>query len=515
MEKDKYRKFKGKNRKDYKPRATEEETKIEESSPVKESSASVESVFPSLTLTNANLVNIGTTAVANEFSVTDIFFNPGELMSTSRFAIASSDIGQAISAYATSRGIPTTTTANVVRDYLQFSTIALAALLQLWRSQSATQLRTQRGIQVSRAITDTITNYFGGVTYTSIARNITPTVSTSDAAGISNATWANTYLAKLGLVRLPASVVDILLKLYSVGYSMAPYSSMGNDSIVQFKVSNAPSAASTFTNYIGFIEGLFASHPDLGSILELLGFTADVVLSIDFTRDLKGLTYNVVQSEDMIYALANAKVFSFDMSILVVNDSDIETLLVDYTGENSSAFSYTEMTNTTPDFAFTLLLTSIGGSINPPVMQPLAKVVTSNGVLTWADPTLFYKGWLVNTLVLNPAPAGWTGTLADYSTITHRLTLGMANYDKLIGFGLNFTHPYQVTGSSIANAAVDATTGPSDIISEGANTYVFNAVEAQVLSQVLSGALYFGAFWRQDLQLLLSRLNKQASTIGY
>lgn len=472
----------------------------------------IDTTMPTITLVNSRLQSPGGTTASQEFVVTDIALSPSAFVYAGHGeSLVGPIMTSLINGFATARGYVTTLVANDINLYLTYAASMLANLLSLWRSQSASQIRTQDGINVGPAITDIVSQtYSTGNLYTQISRNVAPTLIQTEDDGISNAVWAQTYVAEIQNCRLPKSVVELIVKMYSVAYSFKPYSDMGSDSIFLIRPSGTASAITGFNTAVSNINALVASKPDLFSFLDFLGITNEHAIQLDFTRDLKGQTLNIIEDEKIVFALLNAKTFwGSDLT-----DSDVAQLFVDYQAEGTTAFDYTDVSNLDMnEGALTMLIRPEGGSPATPTLAGMSKVVSNTGTYLWQGADRI-KCWIYSpSLYLQPT-VSFTGTLADFVLLQSNFEHAQANWNRYIGINRPYSQVYDITGTGVLNNAISII-APTDLVSEGSNVYFYSASDWIIVSGVLHLAVVFGATWRYDLQAKLNNLAKSPSNVRY
>lgn len=280
---------------------------------------------------NGTQVDVGTTGDSREFFVQHI--PVGDKFSAfidGPNALISTTLEELIKAFATARGYTTSVTPAVVEDYVEYSYQYLALILHLYRAQNASQIKSPAGLTIGRTLGS---RPEGLTTMNDVANYIGDNASTLSALAfdgglsISNSVWSKDYLANLVHVKLARGQVQAAVSLFGQFYAV----NKGTSGVVIPVPSNLVSATSIATqkaNLVTAMDGLRNTYPDLIDILHFVGFTNEIVNSLDFTRDQRGLTAPMVYDENFLAAYYNA--FIPNPSISADDDLD---LYWDYFGE--------------------------------------------------------------------------------------------------------------------------------------------------------------------------------------
>jgi hypothetical protein len=249
-------------------------------------------------------------------AVTHIALPTADLVDSTSSLIDAS-IEDVINAFSSAKGYTSSVTPAIIRGHMKQVVKAVEALVVLKRSQDGKELTDSQGTDLDDVFFAVATDgrqyaTSGGGFDPSVVAGAVP-VTTLGVAAISNAAWANTYLAELGKLVIPQKVFDMLISLYSGVYNnpqagLDSYFSFWPNSVVGLTALTTPEVV--FSNAITTINSNLSSYPDLRTMLGLLGLDAAPCLNYDWNRDIKG--QSVMMFDDpLIYTLIKNEFLSF------------------------------------------------------------------------------------------------------------------------------------------------------------------------------------------------------------
>lgn len=242
-----------------------------------------------------------------------------DVPTTMDFSVMYGEIQRVIDDFSTDRGYTTTLTAADVETYIDLAYQALTASFALQRTQNLLNIKDNRNRLVGEAfyrVADSTNLMSAEQLFTQRFQTSVPRYNTS----IPNNTWNDNYASPFANMLVTPHMVKFAASIFSPAHS-TPYE---NDEVI-FDVfwPSSLAAASDVSTQINATLTALNAHPDLGSILKLLGFVTTNSLNIELTRDrLKqtlpvdssGLALSIIQNSGVIlrWRRANAIIAEFD-----------------------------------------------------------------------------------------------------------------------------------------------------------------------------------------------------------
>lgn len=421
-------------------------------------------------------------------------------------------IQDVIDAYATNKGYVSSTTPTDVINYINYSMNALSIIVALFRANNGSKLRAQGGTEISEFVTEffesNTDDYERIMTGQSFDKQVYK-------YGVSNAVWARQTLSSLSHLYLNESITNTILYLFGNVFTAAPFAALGNSAM--FKVNNhdkeprnyvagetsadgtyyssstsgITTPGSTLDVMLDNMKALKSSKKDLISILKVLGFSNSHPKNIDFTRDLTGQTISMVQDPNLMYILGNTLL---DFGEFPNNDTDIVNLIVNFYDTESSVFAYNEQVHLPiQELSIMWLLrakTKLGGG---------SAILTSDDNVQSSRIAIPFR--------IDATSA--SSTIADTMLKTQKLIAAGTAYGMLIGIPIIAIPLIQYTGTSITAISVNYD------VNEGANVYLFDNSEIDIIRSVVQSKMLFGADYRQELESKFIALSGQPTSIKY
>lgn len=403
-------------------------------------------------------------------------------------SLISSTLEELIDAYATARGYVTSVTAAKVEDYVEYSYQYFATIMHLLRAQNGSQLKTDQGFNLGSHLGSkpqatvgmgSVANFIGDAGATTVSVNYDGDIS------ISNKDWSSKYISELVHVKLSRGQVQFAVAMFGSHY----LANSGGTGITTFIPSNVVSTTATTTqleNLAGQMAALRAADKDLIDIVNFLGFTNELVLAFDYTRDVRGLTVDLKADPNIESALYNAFVPLASIS----SDSDMD-IFWNYFG-TFSPLNYADDANLDASVLFNSLI--LRGRISDHLQ--IYEFISGN---TAPTPRFYF-----------PMPI-----LPDGGTIT---TFSAAQYSRLIGvLEKTFMAPFEklpVQGfayiQEIAPGDYGIYTAITGGVAEGYNAYALNDSWDYYVSAKTADILMGDTQWREAIQNLSNKIRTVA-----
>lgn len=454
----------------------------------------------SVTATNAKILNIGGTDSAIECAIAEVSVR--DPLDPNAEALATPLVDRLISAYYMARGylpVAPVVAANIF-DYVEASFKAWGILLHMLRSQSAAKIEDHQGRKIGVAFASR-----SEVTTFDVANKVKAGASTEanfdnftldGSVSISNAEWAKDWLSHLIKIKMPKSWVDYGFALYS-GVFKIPSTI---DTYIQFvprELWANDSAKNLYDAQISVLDG-FLAKPEFHDLLDLLGFTNEFVIQMDYTRDIKGQTLSIY--EDSLLPLILRESYIYPDGTGFASDDDIRDIVyVEGSGDHFDYLSFEEF----PVDKVMDLISSGGryaGATAPFTMLNGVKVFTSanttlptvNYVVT-PGCQIYFDGVSIATPAANQVNAA--ATIKAFSDIIYG--------DVRPSFSVNYLIN-EVAGNWAFGYYV------SSIVSETGRVWRFDysSMYQYFLDRNISRLFNFTP-WRESLQMLTNALRPQ------
>lgn len=427
-------------------------------------------------------------------------------MDATAWGMVSAQLTSILAAYGSARGFATTVTAANVYDYLLHSIRALATLCALKRIQDAVNVTDASGMDIS-ALFETRT-YRGGAinmaTTLGELLNSTAITSVSDVTTISNAVWQQTYLSELHKIRLPKQIIMQVIAMFSGYFEVPTGAGVTLYEFMDTGLNGNVNAATVYTGtHIAALNALLA-NPDMYTVLDMLGFTAEPLLAMDWNRDIRGKTVNIIRDPEIVNFLANGWIETVP-DVGVTGDTDVIYRLLDLSRSRSIfdnvAISNIDISNFMLPLMFGLRFQS---AFTTSYIMNHISTIDETGTLAhsycWAPCRLIFD-------------ATSTATTAELHAISDRLTYAMARW-------CSHTSAVSMGFFPAITAKLDDNAGSIDVISVSAvaigisepenSWYIPSDIEMLINSIKLE--YIFGAQWRSRLQLLLQSVSSRSNS---
>lgn len=293
---------------------------------------------------NSSMQTSGT--ISSMAAKVDIYVPIGRVLVEEPWPLIQDQVTSIINGYAASRGGVATVTESVIEEILERSVDAFALFLNLFRTQNILNLRWANGLSAAALFTTRIRTATGAMlTGNTVLQQIydsTVASTATDATGLTSAAWMQTYVTRLRDIYLTPVLFNQLIALFG-----AYYTSPGAiDSYIAFNAAQAnanTTFAALFVTEVNAILALINANPDAIAILNQLGFSNQLALGQDWTRDLKGTTLLLNEDPEIGSILSNSGVLdAFWDSIKT--DADVADIYYDLFG-NASHFMRPDYTD--------------------------------------------------------------------------------------------------------------------------------------------------------------------------
>lgn len=282
---------------------------------------------------NSQRVDVGGSGTSQEIYVKHVPIGQLILESTSTpNSLLTDQLQDLINAYATARGYVTGVTVAKVAAYLSNSFNLFAMIVFIHKAQNGTRYTTTDGVDIGKLLgsrikastglsASNVANYVGdnNVNYRALEYE--------GEVSYSNTVWSRDWLSHLSKVKLSRGLAQEAISLFSKNYALSPDGSYIAVPFPQVLLS-ASTAAVVRDGILTSMNTARSTDPDLIDIMEFLGFTSEMVTQMNFDRDQRGLTLEVMYDEVFNAAAYNASL----ENPLASGDTDFSNLYWDRFG---------------------------------------------------------------------------------------------------------------------------------------------------------------------------------------